>query len=197
VKFIISYPLVIVLIMHCLTCVNVESLFFVDDFTPQTMLNILRNSANCSGDNGYSVAGSMLSLIPSSTADSSSQSRSPVCVHWFTATPKPELSFFKPFVFNGDQGSVCDRTTAPCRTIPNSEHALWLAHRRFLWRLGGGDKKSESILSNVRELEQKCFEDVDELIRGEPSHEAAGGAKSENILSLFEHMVDLEINFYN
>ena len=162
------------------------------------MLDILRKSEYHSGTNGYSAASSMLSLLPSgSNAESGSLPYLPVCVHWFTATPKPELSFFKPFVFNGDQTSVCDKTTAPCHTVPNSEHALGMAHRRFLWRLEGGDKKSESVLSNLRELEQKCFEDVDELIRGEPSQQEAGGGKGEHVLSLFEHMVDLEINFYN
>ena len=161
------------------------------------MLQALRHSEYSSSSEGFSVAGSQLSLLPRSIpSESGSQHFHPVSVHWFTATPRPDLSFFKPFVFSGDQTSVCERTTAAGRTA-TSEHSLWIAHRRFTSRLDAGDKKSESVLANIRELEQKCFEDIDELIHGEPSSASANSAKNEQVMSLFEHMVDLEINFYN
>jgi hypothetical protein len=159
------------------------------------MLEILRHADHSACAVGYSVAGSLLSLLPAALADVSAEPFLPLCVHWFTGTPRPELSFYKPFVFSGDRASVCDKTTAPARSS-TSEHALWIAHKRFASRLSAGDKKSESVLANIRELEQKCFEDVGELILGEPSLQESGG-KGEQVSSLFEHMVDLEVNFYN
>jgi hypothetical protein len=159
----------------------------LEDFSALTMVEILRNPNSTQTSEGFAVAASQMSLLPrSATTD--------VPVHWFTATPRPAVSFFKPFVFScvgtGDQEHVCSKTRAPSGSC--SEHQLWAAHRRFLLLLDAGDVKMESVLTNIRELEHQCFGDVNELIKGEMSEQS-----SSRFASLFEHMVDLEINFYD
>ncbi|NWI72573.1 SCRN2 protein, partial [Dryoscopus gambensis] len=61
--------------------------------TAETLMSILRDkdSGICVDAEGFRTAGSMVSVLP----------RDPAlpCVHFFTATPDPSRSVFKPFVF--------------------------------------------------------------------------------------------------
>uniref|UniRef100_A0A8C6ZKJ1 Secernin-2 n=1 Tax=Nothoprocta perdicaria TaxID=30464 RepID=A0A8C6ZKJ1_NOTPE len=61
--------------------------------TAETFMGILRDKASgiCVDSEGFRTAGSMVSVLP----------RDPAlpCVHFFTATPDPSRSVFKPFVF--------------------------------------------------------------------------------------------------
>ena len=81
---------------------------FEGKFKVQDMLSILRheNSGICM-TGGFLTTGSQVSVL---TPDGCN---SPSC-HWFTATPNPKVSIFKPFVFSQDA------------TIGNKLHVLFL-----------------------------------------------------------------------
>ncbi|KAJ0050820.1 hypothetical protein NL108_008151, partial [Boleophthalmus pectinirostris] len=62
--------------------------------TAEVMMSILRDkpSGICMDSGGFRTTGSMVSLLP--------RDPSLPCVHFFTATPDPSRSVFKPFVFS-------------------------------------------------------------------------------------------------
>jgi len=163
------------------------------EFTLESMFNVLRHAEVESCPDGFVVASSHVSLLPRST-DGDTDS---VCTHWITGTPVPSLSFFKPFVFIGVGAGELEGTT----TKPGAEeHQLWAAHRRFRERLESGEGRAAAARENVRQLEGSCAADVDQLTGGTSSDQAtSSGASAEPTamaISLFQHLVDLEINFY-
>ncbi|KAF7666951.1 hypothetical protein LDENG_00083360 [Lucifuga dentata] len=62
--------------------------------TAEVMMSILRDkpSGICMDSGGFRTTGSMVSILPRDTSLS--------CIHFFTATPDPSRSVFKPFVFS-------------------------------------------------------------------------------------------------
>jgi len=156
------------------------------------MLNVLRDVEVESCPDGFVVASSQVSLLPRSPDGDTSQ----VCTHWITGTPVPSLSFFKPFVFVGGGAGALERTTTKVGT---EGHALWAAHSGFRKRLGAGEGRAAAARESVRQLEASCTGDVDQLTWGASSDQAAfSGSPAEptTAISLFQHLVDLEINFY-
>jgi hypothetical protein len=170
------------------------------NFSVQNMLEVLRHADSeqlSLIDDGFIIAGSQVSVLPPPGGDTAAAgNKMPTCVHWLTATPRPTLSFFKPFIFSSSSAAaaeVCAKTSSPSG-CPDSEHALWLAHGRFLSRLNNGDDPRASLAAkNVRELEQNCCEDVEDLVQ---SGDYGSGSGSPATSCLFEHMVNLEMNFY-
>ena len=145
--------------------------------------------------NGQARLASQMSVLP---ADASS-----LPCHWFTATADPALSLFKPFIFC-DGASIGDKTRCPVQHSDDREegsasssslhaHPLWKAHQKFVGHLEGGDSRAEGVLQNMKELGTNCLDDLEEVMRN-------GGADStattSRVASLFQHMVDLEMNFY-
>jgi len=158
-------------------------------FTLESMLNVLRHEEMESCPDGFVIASSQVSLLPHSPDGDSNQ----VCTHWITATPVPSLSFFKPFVFVG-AGALEGTTTK----VETKEHALWAAHRRFRERLDAGEGRAAAARETVRQLEASCTADVDQLSAGTSDQATFSGSSAEptTAVSLFQHLVDLEINFY-
>lgn len=150
------------------------------------MFAVLRHEEVETCPSGFVVASSQVSLLPRSTAADSN----PVGTHWITATPTPSLSFFKPFVFGGGAGALEGTATV----AGTDGHLLWVAHRRFRGRLAAGEGKAGAARENVRQLEASCAADVDQLTRSTNADDAAASANPST--SLFQHLVDLEINFY-
>ncbi|MEQ2204871.1 Secernin-2, partial [Xenoophorus captivus] len=62
--------------------------------TAAVMMSILRDkpSGICMDSGGFCTTGSMVSVLPRDT--------SLPCIHFFTATPDPSRSIFKPFIFS-------------------------------------------------------------------------------------------------
>jgi len=165
------------------------------EFTLESMFSVLRHAEVESCPDGYVVASSQVSLLPRSPDGDTH----PICTHWITGTPIPSLSFFKPFVFVGGSAGELEGTTTK---VGAEGHALWVAHRGFRDRLEGGEGKAAVARENVRELEASCAASVDQLTAGTCSDQASSsgaGASAEptiTAVSLFQHLVDLEINFY-
>ena len=173
-------------------CVFVSSSEAKGEFTLESMFNVLRHAEVESCPDGFVVASSQVSLLPRSPDGDTDA----VCTHWITGTPVPSLSFFKPFVFVGAGDLEGTMTKAG-----SEEHPLWAAHRKFRKRLDAGEGRAAVAKENVRQLEGSCAADVDQLTEGTSSEQAAtsSGAAAEMttaVISLFQHLVDLEINFY-
>lgn len=140
----------------------------------------------CSSPEKYIPVSSQMSVLPAS-------SDSPCC-HWFTATPFPSKSLFKPFIFcrNASVGNEAtfpthlDRSAAKC----DGEHALYTAHREFLERLKQRDAKADHVLQQLRELEANCLQDVDDIMQ---NYDASDSSK---VSAIFSHIANLEVNFY-
>ena len=117
------------------------------------------------------------------------------CCHWFTATPDPCRSLFKPFLFCADV-SLGDHTVSPqfgsndpVKKKPRFEetvdrrHELYRQHEK-------ATKIGSEILEQMRELETHCVADVDEILKNYDERSAI------RMSAIFPHMVELEMNFY-
>ena len=162
------------------------------------MMNILRHSeSGICMTGGFVSAGSQVSVLP--PKDSGAP-----CVHFFTATPDPSKSLYKPFVFT-ENASLGDKTISPtfgdkdpAKVIPRFQsevdrrHPLWRVHESFLVLCEKKDPKGEMLLSQIREMEEHAVNDVEDVIK-----QGNFDKNSVDKLSLmFKHMVDLEMNFY-
>ena len=77
-----------------------------------------------------------------------------------------------------------------CHWQVDRRHALYRGHEALRDLLGREDAKGMELLSNLRELEEKCVEDMEELLG---SFEETAYAK---VACIFQHMADIELNFY-
>lgn len=140
----------------------------------------------CSSPEKYIPVSSQMSVLPAS-------SDSPCC-HWFTGTPFPSKSLFKPFIFceNASVGNEVTFSTHPDHSAAKSdgEHALYTAHREFLERLKQRDAKADHVLQQLRELEANCLQDVDDIMQ---NYDASDSSK---VSAIFSHIASLEVNFY-
>uniref|UniRef100_A0A673MSH6 Secernin-2 n=1 Tax=Sinocyclocheilus rhinocerous TaxID=307959 RepID=A0A673MSH6_9TELE len=144
------------------------------------MMSILRDKASgiCMDSEGFCTTGSMVSILL----------RNPdmPCIHFFTATPDPSRSVFKPFIFSESVRSVNMVMSPqygpddPVRTQPrfqhqvDRKHELYKAHQTALTSPDAG----VSLQETMRYLESQCLEEIEEL--GD----------------LFFDCVDAEIKFY-
>lgn len=166
-------------------------------FGVSDMMNILRDED--SGINmGSGTCGSQVSLLPSNAAASATMP----CCHWFTSTPSPEISLFKPFIFgphcslgnltaSPDYGDKDPRIVVPrFKTKVSRMHDLYKGHEHLRSMILQDEAKANKIVQNLKELESNCIADIEEILKNfdESSYAKVG--------QLFEHMCNLEMNFY-
>ena len=163
------------------------------EFTLESMFSVLRHAEVEMCPDGFVVASSQVSLLPHSPGGDTNS----VCTHWITGTPVPSLSFFKTFVFVGGGAGELEGTTTK---LGAEENALWGAHRRFCARLDEGEGRAMVARESVRQLEGSCAANVDQLTADtcsdHPSTSSAASAEPSSTIPLFQHLVDLEVNFY-
>ncbi|XP_013385241.1 secernin-3 [Lingula anatina] len=168
-------------------------------FNIVNMMTILRDerSGICMGTGaGFVSAGSQVSFLPPPG------SPLPAC-HWFTATPDPEKSIYKPYVFSEENAKLAMTTSKdygaedPVRVKPrfqskvDRKHPLYKSHEKFVALLEKEDPKGIELAKNIKELEMSCIGDVKDILDNFDE-------KSVSRLSgLFNKMVQLEINFYD
>ncbi|KAL8560920.1 hypothetical protein ACOMHN_035860 [Nucella lapillus] len=169
-------------------------------FGPQEMFKILRDeeSGICMTDGSFLTTSSQVSVLIPPT---SSPCPAPSC-HWFTATPNPLTSIFKPFVFVpgvsvgtataspqfGDDDPV--RKTPRFQNQVDRRHALYRGHETLRELLGQEAARGLTVLGQLRELEQQCVQDMDELLSNFSQHAHA------KVAAIFQHMAHIELNFY-
>ncbi|KAH3720476.1 secernin-3-like [Dreissena polymorpha] len=169
-------------------------------FSVTDMMNILRDTD--SGINRQSgTCGSQVSMLPRNSTSASIATGMPCC-HWFTGTPDPAVSMFKPFIFTPNV-SIGLLTTSPdhgaddpARKQPRfggkveRRHPLYIAHEKLLTLQVQNEAKASAIVKNVRDLELNCVADMDEVLK------CFDESSYSKVNELFEHMSNMESNFY-
>lgn len=96
-------------------------------FSVLDMMAVLRDepSGICRPGGSFPTAGSQVSLLGDGKTSGGS-------CHWFTATPSPGNSVFKPFIFGGSSATPQSLTDATCcvERDGDRQHRLWSAHAR-------------------------------------------------------------------
>ncbi|XP_028830730.1 secernin-2 isoform X2 [Denticeps clupeoides] len=162
--------------------------------TAEVMMTILRDKASgiCMDSEGFRTTGSMVSVLPRDSAYP--------CIHFFTATPDPSRSVFKPFIFSECMTPV-PRVISPqygpedpvrkqprFRSQVAREHDLYKAHQHALSNMETDQEAGASLQETLRYLESQCLMDIGALLRGEIPEEDLG--------DLFFDCVDTELKFY-
>ncbi|XP_009079829.1 PREDICTED: secernin-2-like, partial [Acanthisitta chloris] len=163
--------------------------------TAETFMSILRDKASgiCVDTEGFRTAGSMVSVLP--------RDPSLPCVHFFTATPDPSRSVFKPFVFVAGVKPVPQVRSPtflqdPAKQIPrfrssvDRRHELYRRHQAALQLMEQDQERGQRLLQTLRELEQQGLEGMDELLRGTVT------LHPEELADLFFDCVEAEMKFY-
>ncbi|KAJ8313516.1 hypothetical protein KUTeg_008077 [Tegillarca granosa] len=166
-------------------------------FGVKEMFQILRDE-----DSGICMSGSFTSTGSQVSLLTPPTSSSPCC-HWFTATPNPKWSIYKPFIFCPG-ASVGDVTKSPqygaddpVRKIPrfqtqvDRQHKLNKGHENLLKLLEKEDPSGKMVLKNIQELETKCLEDMDEILKNFDEKSCT------KVSQIFDHMCNIELNFYS
>ncbi|NXJ72765.1 SCRN2 protein, partial [Rostratula benghalensis] len=163
--------------------------------TAETLMAILRDkdSGICVDSEGFRTAGSMVSVLP----------RDPTlpCVHFFTATPDPSRSVFKPFLFVANLKPV-PRVRSPtfrddpAKQIPRFQstvdrrHELYRRHQAALELMERDQERGQKLLQALRDLEKQGLEGMKALLGGTVT------PSPEELADLFFDCVEAEMKFY-
>ncbi|XP_073402022.1 secernin-3 [Dendrobates tinctorius] len=159
------------------------------NLTAEAMMEILSDKpSGINMEGGFMTTGSMVSILP--------QDPSQPCCHFFTGTPDPARSVFKPFIFVPHIAPFA-RTESPVfgaddpvkqkprfQTKQDRSHELYKKHKDALVSM----KTSQELLKKMKLLEKKKLEGVEELIKNGPDR--AG------LATLFASCVEEEMNLY-
>nr|XP_021187588.2 secernin-3 [Helicoverpa armigera] len=151
---------------------SVSSAFEVRD-----MMNILRHkdSRICrSCDDTFPTQGSQVSCI----------SEAGISVHWFTATPDPSVSYFKPFVFT-QKAQASPHMVSPDE--PLREHLLYKLHKE---NIAKGD--NEKLTKSLQKYEEEYIEKMEKYLNNLP----AGQTTVDDLDNLLKGCVETELNLY-
>lgn len=146
-------------------------------FNAQSMFQILRdeNSGICMREGAFLSTSSMVSVV------NPLDSRRPN-VHWFTGTPDPILSVFKPFIFTKN-ASVGNLLVSPDKENP---HPIYALHQFAL-------KSKPHVFSTLADIEKKCYDDLDDFIHQIEQNRAS----IDEVEGLFQDCAESEQKFYN
>ncbi|XP_037344423.2 secernin-3 [Pungitius pungitius] len=162
--------------------------------TAETMMDILRDKdSGINMEGSFMTTGSMVSVIPTNPALPG--------VHYFTATPGPERSVFKPFVFVKNNIELKE-TSSPSygaddpvkkkprfQSKPDRKHALFLKHERVAAVVESHEDRGKKITEGMRALEKEKRTEMEEIL--------SNGIKEEDFLAnLFSSCVQGEMGLY-
>ncbi|XP_059583007.1 secernin-2 isoform X1 [Alligator mississippiensis] len=164
--------------------------------TVETIMGILRDKASgiCVDSEGFCTTGSMVSILP--------QDPALPCIHFFTATPDPSRSVFKPFVFVANVTPVPQVRSPsfgaedPVKKVPRFQsrvdrrHELYREHQAAVKLMQTGQERGQKLQQTMQDLEMQGLEAVKEML--------AGGITldPEELEDLFFDCIDTEIKFY-
>ncbi|XP_027795429.2 secernin-1 isoform X1 [Marmota flaviventris] len=167
-----------------------------ESITVQTMIDILRDKASgvCIDSESFLTTASIVSVLP--------QNRSSPCIHYFTGTPDPSRSIFKPFIFVDDVKLV-PKAQSPCfgdddpakkeprfQEKPDRRHELYKAHEWARAVIESDQEQGRVLKKTMMELEKQGLEAMEEILSSpEPPDPAEVG-------DLFYDCVDTEIKFF-
>ncbi|KAM4626628.1 secernin-3 isoform 1-T2 [Discoglossus pictus] len=162
------------------------------NITASTMMEILsdkRSGINMVG--GFMTTGSMVSILP--------QDPNQPCCHFFTGTPDPARSVFKPFIFVPEIQQFTN-TVSPCfgsndpvkltprfQTKPDRRHNLYKKHEAALKSMETSQGKM--MLDQMKNLEKQKLEEVELLLKD--TH-----LDKSSLVLLFSKCVEAEMEMY-
>ncbi|XP_008853508.1 secernin-3 isoform X2 [Nannospalax galili] len=138
------------------------------NITSETMMEILRDKPsgiNMEGE--FLTTASMVSVLP--------QDPNLPCIHFFTGTPDPDRSVFKPFIFVPHILQLLD-TRSPTFEIersvkkkphfkPDRRHPLYRKHQQALEVIDKNEEKAKTMLDNMRKLEKKLIKEMESILQ--------------------------------
>uniref|UniRef100_H3AMF3 Secernin 1 n=2 Tax=Latimeria chalumnae TaxID=7897 RepID=H3AMF3_LATCH len=161
-----------------------------------TVFDILRDkdSGICVDSDTFLTTASMVSVLPQSSSSS--------CIHFFTATPDPSRSIFKPFIFVDDVKLV-PKTQSPCfgeddpvkkqprfQSKLDRRHDLYRAHEWARSVLEGEEEQGQKLKEIMVDLEKQGMEAMEDILKSTDPLDPA------EVVDLFYDCVDTEIKFY-
>ncbi|XP_026150692.1 secernin-3 isoform X1 [Mastacembelus armatus] len=163
--------------------------------TAEAMMDILRDKDSGINMEGmFMTTGSMVSVIPTNPALPG--------VHYFTATPDPERSVFKPFIFVKHIKQLKE-TSSPSygpddpvkkkprfQSKPNRKHELFVKHELVSAIIDTYKDRGKKITETLRQLEKEKMTEMEEIL----SH---GIEEPDFLVNLFSSSVQAEMAAYS
>uniref|UniRef100_A0A4W2D6C2 Uncharacterized protein n=1 Tax=Bos indicus x Bos taurus TaxID=30522 RepID=A0A4W2D6C2_BOBOX len=167
-----------------------------ESITVQTMIDVLRDKASgvCVDSESFLTTASVVSVLP--------QNGSSPCIHYFTGTPDPSRSIFKPFIFVDDVKLV-PKAQSPCfgdddpakkeprfQEKPDRRHELYKAHEWARAVLESDEEQGQKLRKTMLELEKQGLEAMEEILTSSVPLDPT------EVGDLFYDCVDTEIKFF-
>uniref|UniRef100_A0A2I4AN05 Secernin-3 isoform X2 n=1 Tax=Austrofundulus limnaeus TaxID=52670 RepID=A0A2I4AN05_AUSLI len=163
--------------------------------TAEAMMDILRDKDSGINMEGmFMTTGSMVSVIPTDPALPG--------VHYFTATPDPERSVFKPFIFVKNARLLKD-TTSPSfgsedpvkkkprfQSKPDRKHPLFVKHELIAAIIESYKDRGQKITEGMRQLEKEMMKEMEKFLE-------QGIEEPDLLVNLFSSSVQKELSVYN
>ncbi|XP_069558699.1 secernin-3 [Brachyistius frenatus] len=137
--------------------------------TAESMMDILRDKDSGINMEGmFMTTGSMVSVIPTNPELPG--------VHYFTATPDPERSIFKPFIFVKNIRPL-EETSSPSfgqddpvkkkprfQSKPDRKHKLMVKHELAAAIIESHKERGQKITESLRQLEKETMEKMEKIL---------------------------------
>ncbi|XP_045414894.1 secernin-3 isoform X3 [Lemur catta] len=160
------------------------------NITFETMMEILRDKPsgiNMEGE--FLTTASMVSILP--------QDSNLPCIHFFTGTPDPERSIFKPFIFvphisqllDTSSPTFEDSVTKKPHFKPDRRHPLYQKHQQALEVIDNNKEKAKTMLDNMKKLEKELFKEMELILQNKHLN-------VDKIVNLFSQCAKDEIRIY-
>ncbi|XP_062287190.1 secernin-3 [Scomber scombrus] len=164
--------------------------------TAETMMDILRDKESGINMEGmFMTTGSMVSVVPTNPDLPG--------VHYFTATPDPERSVFKPFIFvkyiEGDWKDTASpsygsddpvKKKPRFQSKPDRKHKLFSKHEVVAAIIDSNKDRRQKIVQSMRQLEKEKMTEMEKNL----SH---GIEEPDFLVNLFPECVKEEMNVYS
>ncbi|KAM4859160.1 secernin-3 isoform 2-T2 [Thomomys bottae] len=138
------------------------------NITFETMMKILRDKPsgiNMEGE--FLTTASMVSVLPPDL--------SLPCIHFFTGTPDPERSIFKPFIFVPHISQLLD-TSSPTFDLedqvkkkphfkPDRRHPLYQNHQQAWEAILKNEEKAKAMVDIMKKMEKALFQEMDSILQ--------------------------------
>ncbi|XP_017278179.1 secernin-3 [Kryptolebias marmoratus] len=163
--------------------------------TAEAMMDVLRDKDSGINMEGmFMTTGSMVSVIPTDPALPG--------VHYFTATPDPQRSIFKPFVFVKNANPLKD-TSSPSfgsndpvkkkprfQSKPNRKHPLFVKHELVAAIIEFYKDRGQKITEGMRQLEKEMMKEMEKILQ-------RGVEVPDLLVNLFSSSVQKEMSVYS
>ncbi|KAH0621505.1 hypothetical protein JD844_022876 [Phrynosoma platyrhinos] len=164
------------------------------NITAEIMMTILRDKeSGINMEGSFMTTGSMVSILP--------QEPNLPCIHFFTGTPDPDRSVFKPFIFVPNITQLL-KTSSPVfgpedpvkkqprfQTKPDRRHELYKRHESATLIMESSKEKGEMMMEQIRKLEKEKINQMDTVLQN-------GFLDVDQAVNLFSNCTEDEICAY-